>query len=161
MGSGKSTVGKELAKKLGYRFVDLDKMIEKKTDKTIDKIFQKQGEEKFRVIEKKQLYETQKIYNAVISTGGGTPCFFDNMDWMNEHGATIYLKMPVGALFHRLGNSKVERPLLSGLSDVELMEQIMTHLAKREPFYLKANHVMDGHDVRIDKLVKLLKDQLK
>lgn len=160
MGSGKTTLGKELAAKLKYRFMDLDKQIEKKTKKTIAAIFKKKGEEKFRVIEKKELRETKKLRNIVIATGGGTPCSFDNMDWMNEHGLTIYLDVSAGVLFYRLVREKVERPLLKDLTDVELMEQIVIHLTTRESFYSKAKLVVQGEKSKMNKLVKTIKKEL-
>lgn len=160
MGSGKTTLGKELAAKLKYRFMDLDKQIEKKTKKTIADIFRKKGEDKFRVMEKKELHETKKSRNIVIATGGGTPCFFDNMDWMNEHGVTIYLEVSAGVLFYRLVKEKAERPLLKDLTDVELMEQIVIHLTTRESFYSKAKLVVKGEKIKMDKLLKTIKKEL-
>ena len=159
MGSGKTTLGKELAAQLHYRFMDLDKQIEKKTQKTITTIFSTQGEDKFRVIEKQELHATKMLRNIVIATGGGTPCSFDNMNWMNEHGTTIYLEVSAGVLFYRLVKEKEKRPLLKDLTDVELMEQIVIHLTTRESFYKNAKHIVQGN-IKKDNLLKIIKNEL-
>ena len=155
MGSGKSTLGKELSMKLKYHFIDLDKEIEKETGKTIDLIFDKEGEKQFRIYEKQLLRETEISNNIVVATGGGTPCFLGNMDFMNQHGVTVYLKMSAGALFRRLLRDKAGRPLLKDMSDVDMMEQIMVHLAKRAPFYSNAKYVVDVEERGIEKLSRL------
>ncbi len=156
MGSGKSTLGKALAKNLKYRFVDLDKHIEKSYGKTISQIFETKGEQAFREIEKDYLHKTIDMENTIISTGGGTPCFFENMDWMNEKGITIYIKMTVDGLFNRLINGKEERPLLQKLDAEEMKEFIHNSLSKREPFYLKARHVIKGENVKPKQIISLL-----
>ena len=156
MGSGKSSMGKELARKLGYRHIDLDEMIEKETRKTIDRVFEEKGEEKFRTVEMRLLHETKRLFNIVVATGGGAPIFEDNMEWMNSNGITIYLKVSPGELFHRLMKDKSERPLLKNLDDVKLMEQIQAHMAVREPFYAKAKHTIKGDSIKVDRLMKLL-----
>jgi shikimate kinase len=133
MGSGKSTVGKKLASLLDYTFIDLDTMIESETDHSIPEWFAA-GEPKFREIESIVLRQTSEFKNTVVATGGGTPCFYDNLQWMNENGLTVYLKMSPGALFHRLIYSKTSRPLLAGKTDVELMEYITESIREREYF---------------------------
>ena len=156
MGSGKSTMGKELSKKLGYRHIDLDENIEKETRKTIDRVFEEKGEEKFRQIEMRLLHETKRMYNIVVATGGGAASFEENMDWMNKNGITVYLKVSTGTLFHRLSRIRAERPLLKNLDDIKLMEQVQTHLAQREPQYLKAKHIIKGDNITVSRVVKLL-----
>jgi shikimate kinase len=138
MCSGKSKTGKALASAMRYAFADTDSMIEAKTGKTIERIFSEDGEEHFRVMEHKMLLETKSFNRAVIATGGGMPCFNDNMEWMNENGITVYMEANVGLLFHRLATSKGERPLLAKLTDLELMERITADLIIRTPIYKQA-----------------------
>jgi shikimate kinase len=161
MGSGKSSRGAELAAKLGFTFIDLDAMIEKEAKKTISEIFNDSGEQVFRELERTALRKTFKKNNIVVATGGGTPCFFDNLKEMREHGTTIYLKASNGLLFHRLALSKEERPLLKDLKDVELVLQIKDQMAFREPFYEKANYEIEALDLKANDLVKLLRRELK
>lgn len=145
MGCGKSTLGKKVAQKTGYSFIDLDELIVKKTGMSISNYFETFGESSFRELERKVLHNFQNTSNAIIATGGGTPCYFDNMDWMNEHGKTIYLKMSPKALLSRLSQKEVEtRPLLKGKSTAELLEFITTKLEERTPFYSRAKIVYDG-----------------
>jgi len=124
MGSGKTTVGKKLAGKLGYDFIDLDEMIEKKYRITINNIFNKFDENAFRLIEQETLTETFKLKNTVISTGGGTPCFFNNMQLINKYGISVYLKMHKQSLYDRLINSKTKRPLLTEKTPNEILNYI-------------------------------------
>ena len=161
MGSGKTTIGKLLAKKLGYSFIDMDHHIEEKQFKTISQIFAEKGEEEFRRLEQNCLHEVADFENIVISTGGGAPCFFDNMDYMNSHGLTIYLKLTVEELAERLelvGISK--RPLLAGKSSDELRQFITEGLQKRESFYEKAAYSLSGSiEDTVENSLKLLKSK--
>lgn len=161
MGSGKSTLGKELAKKIGFRLIDIDEMIEKDTRKTIEKVFEEKGEDRFRVVEQRLLRETKRMFNVVIATGGGAACYEDNMDWMNQNGITVYLKVSPGAIFHRLTQAKAQRPLIKSVQDVDLMEMIQAHLVLREPFYEKAKHTIKGDAVKVAKLMTQLKLEAK
>jgi shikimate kinase len=138
MGSGKTTIGKRLAKKLNMQFIDMDVFIENRYRKTISEIFAGKGETKFREMEKTVLHEVAQFENVVISTGGGTPCFFDNMAVMNESGLTIYLKASVDELAGRLSISKDKRPLVKDKKTEELKTFISGNLEKREPFYQQA-----------------------
>jgi shikimate kinase len=138
MGSGKTTIGKLLAKKMGLQFIDVDVFIENRYRKTISAIFEERGEEGFRKIERQALSEIIEFENSVISTGGGLPCFFDNMELMNKAGITIYLKTSVEELLKRLGSGKQNRPLIKGKSPEELKIFIATNLNKREVCYNKA-----------------------
>lgn len=138
MGAGKTTVGRELAKELGLEFIDLDHFIQARYQKTISQIFQETGESEFRIIENNMLKEVGDFENVVISTGGGTPCFFDNMDYMNSVGTTIYLKAAPEALADRLNTCKDKRPLIKDKSEEELLTFVAENLAKREPYYSKA-----------------------
>lgn len=143
MGAGKTTVGKALAKDLGVTFYDLDWYIETRMHCKVKDIFDRQGEEGFRKIERNMLHEVAEFENVVISCGGGTPCFFDNMDYMNSRGTVVYLKCTPEVLFKHLKMGKGVRPLLLGKNDEELMDFIKEQLQKREQYYLKANNIVD------------------
>lgn len=143
MGAGKTTVGKALAKALNLQFYDLDWYIESRQHKTVPQIFAERGEEGFRKIEHNMLHEVAEFEDVVISCGGGTPCFFDNMDYMNAQGDVVYLKAAPEVLYRHLLMGKTERPLLKGKSPEELVTFITEQLAKREPFYNKARHTLD------------------
>jgi shikimate kinase len=138
MGAGKTTLGRALAKELKIEFIDLDNYIEERLCKSISQIFAEKGEEGFREIERRMLHEAGEFENVVISTGGGTPCFFDNIEYMNRQGATVFLDVPVERLFIRLSIARKKRPLIVGKSDEELRCFIAEQLAKRLPHYSKA-----------------------
>lgn len=138
MGAGKTTAGKELANILNLDFIDLDLYIESRYHKSINQIFTEHGESKFREIESKLLKEVSDFENTVISTGGGTPCFFDNMQHMNNCGTTLYLKSSTKTLADRLFLNKDKRPLLKDKTEEELFIFVDENLAKREPFYSQA-----------------------
>lgn len=146
MGSGKTTLGKRLATLLHYGFVDLDELIEQQTGRSIPDLFLK-GEHGFREIETMVLHSLADADNMVVSTGGGTACFNDNIAWMNSHGITIYIRMSAGSLFHRLSGSKQKRPLLAGKADVELMEYITDTLREREYFYTRSHYTVKGENL--------------
>ena len=143
MGAGKTTIGKALSKELGIIFYDLDWYIESRMRKTVSQIFAERGEEGFRKIEHNMLHEVAEFENVIISCGGGTPCFFDNMDYLNEQGQVVYLKATPEVLYKHLLMAKVERPLLKGKSHEELIAFIKEQLEKREPFYSKARYTLD------------------
>ncbi len=155
MGSGKSTIGKKLANKLSYAFCDLDKEIEKKEGKTITEIFSEKGEEYFRTIECEEL-RTLSDENQVVALGGGTPCYADNMEFINQKGTTVYLKYNSGILFSRLKNAKAERPLLAGKSDDELKVFIEETLSDRENYYLQSRFVVESQNLTVDEILKLI-----
>lgn len=143
MGAGKTTVGKALAEDLGLTFYDLDWYIENRMRKTIKQIFDESGEEGFRKIEHNMLHEVAEFENVIISCGGGTPCFFDNMDYINEQGETLYLKASPEVLYGHLRMGKSVRPLLLNKTPEEVKVFIQEQLQKREPFYNKAKHILD------------------
>ena len=143
MGAGKTTVGKALAKELGVTFYDLDWYITSRMRKTIGQIFEERGEEGFRQIERSMLHEVAEFENVIISCGGGTPCFFDNIDYMNQQAPVVYLKADPEVLYKHLAMSKNDRPLLRGKSQEELIVFIREQLEKREPFYTKARYTLD------------------
>ena len=164
MGAGKTTVGKALSKELGIIFYDLDWYIESRMRKTVAQIFAEKGEEGFRKIEHSMLHEVAEFEDVIISCGGGTPCFFDNMDYLNGQGDVVYLKSTPETLYRHLLMAKVERPLLKGKSAEELIAYITEHLAEREPFYQKAHHILDVNVLddndKIQSCVAALRQQL-
>ncbi len=143
MGSGKTTVGKALAQELNMTFYDLDWYIESRMHKTVPQIFAEKGEEGFRKIEHNMLHELAEFENVIISCGGGTPCFFDNMDYMNEQGDTLYLQATPDVLYGHLKMGRTERPLLKDKTSEEMQTYIKEQLEKREPFYSKAKYKLD------------------
>ncbi len=143
MGAGKTTVGKALSKELDIPFYDLDWYIESRRRKTVSQIFAEQGEEGFRKIEQNMLHEVAEFENVIISCGGGTPCFFDNIDYMNRQGQVVYLRCEPEVLRKHLTMGKTERPLLKGKTPEELIDFIKEQLEKREPYYNKAQHILD------------------
>jgi len=153
MGSGKSTAGKKLASKLNFDFVDMDKFIEAEYDMSIEEIFSKKGQSEFRAMEHNALKKLLTVSkNTVISCGGGTPCYYNNMELMNNNGITIYLKMSADSLANRLINAKDHRPLIDGKTHDELKKYITEHLEKREDFYHKAQFTVKGKDLNVDEL---------
>jgi len=143
MGSGKTTVGKQLAKKLNLQFIDMDLFIENRHHKRISAIFEEKGEAGFREIERKTLHEIIDFENVVISTGGGLPCFFDNMEVMNQAGTTIYLKVSVEELANRLRTGKQQRPLIKDKNQEEIKNFITVNLEEREKFYNQATFIFE------------------
>jgi shikimate kinase len=140
MGAGKTTVGKELAKKLKYKFVDLDEQIKSSKKKSISTIFETEGESAFRVYEQNALFQHSNSDKIVIAVGGGCATYENNMSWMNEHGTTIYLFAHPGIIFHRLAQNKTGRPLIENKSDIELMQYINDLMEIRHTFYNQAQH---------------------
>ncbi len=143
MGAGKTTIGKALARQLGIMFYDLDWYVENRMRKSIAQIFDESGEDGFREIEHNMLHEVAEFEDIVLSCGGGTPCFFDNMDYLNRQGETLYLKASPEVLARHLRMGKNIRPLIQGKDEAQLLEYIKDSLAKREPFYSKARHTLD------------------
>jgi shikimate kinase len=145
MGSGKSTFGPHLAKALKLVYYDLDSIIEANAWMSIKDIFKKLGQDHFRELEHKALTEYIKTHdNFVLATGGGTPCFFDNLDRMKETGITVYLDVPTDELARRLVETKSRRPLLKGIQDHKLEGFIKEQLSKRMEFYQQADLMVDG-----------------
>lgn len=165
MGAGKTTLGKAFAREMGLTFVDLDWYIEERFHKTVRQLFTERGEDGFRDLEKRMLHEVADFENVVISTGGGTPCFFDNVEYMNACGETVFLNVDFKVLFRRLKVAKQQRPLLVGKSDEELAEIIKEGLQKRLPFYTKAKYVFQADELenrhQIRESVERLKELLK
>ena len=160
MGSGKSTAGKKLAASLEWTFIDLDRKIEEKAGKTIPQIFAQDGEDQFRQIETDVLKKVKGLTETIVSTGGGTPCHGDNMDLMLETGLTIYLKMTPQQLTNRLLESSGERPLIKNIPDDQLFEFIEKKLSVREKWYARANIIIEGINLDINRLHSLIKADL-
>lgn len=156
MGSGKSSFGKKLALKLNHTFIDLDKYIETQSQLSIPEIFEKKGEVHFRELEHEALKMIICENNVVIATGGGTPCYYNNMELMQKNGISIYLQSPIELLLNRLKKSKKERPLLQEMNDEELKEFVQQSLQKREVFYLKANYIIDAKNASPEQLANII-----
>ncbi|ETZ24210.1 shikimate kinase [Pedobacter sp. V48] len=156
MGCGKSTLGKKLAAKLGYDFIDLDHVLEDKVGSNIGDYFAANGEDAFRTLESKLLKEHDYPANCVVATGGGAPCYFDNMEWMNDNGVTMYVEMPPIALAKRLEKGKEKRPLIKDMNHEQLIDFIETRLAERNRFYKRAILSVDGINLTPDKALEQL-----
>lgn len=152
MGSGKTTLGRKLANHLQKEFIDLDHQIVERVGMSIPEYFALHGEEKFRLLESSVLKE-QLHKDVVISTGGGSPCYFDNMQWILDNGLAVYLQMTPKALHSRLQQSKIEkRPALKGLSGEALLQFIEEKLHEREPFYKRAQLQIDQLNTSVEML---------
>lgn len=158
MGAGKTTLGRQLAEKLQIPFVDLDASIEERERKTIPQLFEQDGPEKFREVERQALEAVvSKHEDVVIATGGGTPCFLDNMAFINKHGRSVFLDVPQEIIFDRLRATNLSsRPLLAGKTDEELNAFIAKTLAERQGFYVQATHALVGWKNTIGQLLTLL-----
>lgn len=143
MGCGKTTLGRKLAKQLNYEFVDADDAIEARYQTSVKDIFAKFGEAHFRKLEREFILSLKDRDNMVLSTGGGMPCFGDNMQLLNEIGITFYLQRSVNELANRLIHAKKPRPLIQGKNQAELIDFIATLLPEREFFYLQSRHVLN------------------
>jgi|WetSurMetagenome_2_1015567.scaffolds.fasta_scaffold24088_1 shikimate kinase len=157
MASGKTKFGRELAKISGLGFADIDELFEEKYRISIVDFFEKYGEELFRQLERQVLIDTEQLDGMVIATGGGTPCFFDNMDFILRNGRSVYLRMPPAALANRLKSIRKQRPLLKDLKVEEIDQFIAEQLKAREPFYSRAEFTVDGHGPDLKALFELLK----
>jgi shikimate kinase len=135
MGVGKTSIGKKLSKQLNWKFLDTDKLIEKKIGLPIPEIFNQLGEDFFREQEREILNEIASLENVVVSVGGGLPCFFDNMDRLNEIGTTVYLKLEPEFIVQRLLESKINRPLTVNLIETQLKDFVKVKLTERERYY--------------------------
>ena len=159
MGSGKTTLGEKLAYLLKYQFIDLDKYIQEQEGRTIKQIFEEDGEEYFRKLERVYLHRIIDSEDVVISSGGGTPCFFDNMDQMNEYGQTIYINLHPKALIARLLTSDETRPLLAGKTEKEMLDFVFQHLREREVFYKQAKKITSGYNLTARKLLEYCSEE--
>ena len=156
MGAGKTTAAKRIANRLGWEVADTDAMFEEKYRISIHDFFQKYDENLFRKLESEVLKSTENLDNTVISTGGGLACFFDNMDWMNQHGLTVFMRISPEAAADRILNSKRKRPLTENKTKEELAEYIRQHYASRLPFYEQAQITVKSEDFDLDGFMELI-----
>jgi shikimate kinase len=156
MGSGKTTMGKLLAEKLGYWFIDMDDLFVEKHGITIPGYFHEKGEFAFREGENDILKSLLSEKDAVIATGGGTPCYFNNMEVMNAAGITIYLKVSMEEIYNRLKDDAASRPMLQNVRPGDLKEFIANHLKEREKDYLKAKVVFGLGTQNLQDLISLV-----
>lgn len=147
MASGKTTLGRALAADLGRTFIDTDIYLESRYRQTIPMLFSTRGEEGFRQLERTILHEVADFEDVVIATGGGMPCFGDNMAYMSSHGTTVHLVCPTDVILTRLRLSRTPRPLVAGKTDDELRAYIDATLAARNPFYMQAHHTFSSHQL--------------
>ncbi|MFN0274451.1 MAG: shikimate kinase [Chitinophagales bacterium] len=160
MGCGKSTTAKKLAAEMNVPVMDVDKRIEEVEGKIVSEIFAMKGEEYFRKLETSVLQHSTFFDDAIISCGGGTPCFFGNMDWMKKNGLTVYLKSTPEFLFSRLALKKYKRPLIAHMNDEELLKFIKGKLQEREKFYLQADLIYQSQGIDIDDLLIKIRKSL-
>ncbi|MCR5646183.1 MAG: AAA family ATPase [Bacteroidales bacterium] len=156
MGAGKSTTSKRLANRLGWEAYDTDRLFEARFKISINDFFHKYDADLYRKLETQILHETLSLDNAVIATGGGTPCFNDNMEWMNQNGFTVFLKISSQSAITRLSQSKVKRPLIYDRPAEEISEFILRNYDERLPFYEQAQLTVKGEDLDLDELVTLI-----
>lgn len=154
MACGKSTIGKKLSGKINFDFLDLDKYIETKKNKSISELFDLHGETYFREIEKQALHQTFKLKNTIVATGGGTPCFANNMQNINKFGTSIFINMPTKALLTRLQQAKHKRPLIQKIPNNELLNFIEKQINNRMPFYTKAHITISGLNFNLNEFVE-------
>ena len=161
MGAGKTTLGKALARELHVPFIDLDWYIEERFHKAVGELFTERGESGFRELEKSMLHEVGEFEDVVISTGGGAPCFFDNMEYMNRVGTTVFLDVDPKVLFRRLRVAKQQRPILQGKEDDELFDFIIQALEKRSSFYRQAKYIFCAYELEDRKQIETSVEQLR
>lgn len=155
MGCGKTHWGKQLSQKLQIPFFDLDSLIEEREGKSVTAIFAEMGEEYFRMLEKDVLYlVTESHESFVMATGGGTPCFFNNIDYMKSRGTTVWINSTVDSLYNRLVKEKETRPLIRSIPDNELRSFIIKKYSDRKIFYQQANTILNEEDVTLERLIE-------
>jgi len=157
MGSGKTTVSRKLASAMNMDVLDLDVLFEERFKIEIANFFNKYDESLFRKLESQLLKETTAYDNVIIATGGGTPCFYNNMEWMNQNGLTVYLRIHPNTALTRLLTSKKKRPLVMNKSESELLDFIKEHMRQRNIFYAQADVVIKGESLDINELTEMIK----
>ncbi len=156
MGSGKTTLGKQVSRITGHEFVDMDYIIEKEVGMTISQIFEQMGESWFRNKETEVFSRFSSESNLVVATGGGAPCFNNNMDLMNRVGITVYIKPDTATLASRLENARYFRPLIASLTHDELLNHINERLTAREPYYNQAKCIIKGNNIKPEHVIRLV-----
>ena len=158
MGAGKTTAARRIANHLGWDVVDTDTLFEEKYKISVDDFFQKYDEPLYRKLESEILKNTEALSHTVISTGGGTACFFDNMDWMNRHGLTVFLRISPQAAVDRVLHSRHKRPLARGKNVAELTEYVNWHYASRLPFYEQAHITVKAENFDLNGLLEQIEN---
>ncbi|HEY5774046.1 MAG TPA: shikimate kinase [Chitinophagaceae bacterium] len=157
MGSGKSYWGRKLSEKLRLPFFDLDEQIESNEGKKITQIFAEEGEEYFRLLEKDTLHIIAESHDSfIMATGGGTPCYFNNIDFMNKTGTAVWINTPIDLLHERLIKDKADRPLIKNLDDAQLRSFIIKKFSDRKIYYEQAEMVVEEDEKSIEKIVEKL-----
>jgi shikimate kinase len=156
MGAGKSTLGQELAEKMQIQFVDTDHVIEIQQGRSISNLFDELGEKRFRELEANYIRDLDTEKKMVIALGGGLPIFHENMDYLNAHGTTIYLKHETNELYQRLFSDRIKRPLLAQLSEQELLAYIEENKALRAPYYNQAKHILSTEKQDVSTILELI-----
>ena len=154
MGAGKTTAARRLAQRMGWEVVDTDALFEEKYKISVNDFFNKYDEPLYRKLEAEVLKSTESLENVVVSTGGGTACYFDNMEWMNQHGLTVFLRISEKAVVDRLLHAKRKRPLAIGKSETELTEFVANHYTARLPFYEQAKITVKAEDLDLGGLIR-------
>ncbi len=159
-GSGKSTIGKTLAQKLNYTYYDMDDVICVQEGKTIEEIFADKGENYFRELEHSILHETFELKNTIVSTGGGVPCYFDNITEMKKHGLTIFINPTAEELANRLvGQGGENRPMLKGKTHKQVFDFIEAKYKERAPYYEQAKLIFSTNKLKPEDLLARLKKE--
>lgn len=156
MGSGKTYWGQVLAAKNNFNFIDLDAIIENSIDISISQIFDTKGEFFFRKIETEVLTKISTKHNTIIATGGGTPCFNNNMSWMNENGITIWLNQSIENIIEKIIPEKIQRPLIADISNQDLSAFFANQLQQRKFFYQQSNHNLNANEISENNLQKII-----
>lgn len=153
--AGKSLVGKRLAQRIGYYFIDLDQLIEQQSGEKVAAIFKKKGEDYFRQIEQKALRSLDSLREVVIATGGGTPCFYNNMQWMKTNGYCIFINPSIDTILRRLDNEKSDhRPLLQRGIGSDLRSTLERLYRERKPIYSEAQLAINREDFPMEEVLK-------
>jgi shikimate kinase len=157
MGSGKSHWGRLLSQKLSIPFFDLDEQVAAHAGKSIPEIFTIDGEEQFRLLEKEVLFIISESHDSFVrACGGGSPCFFNNIEYMNQSGTTVWINTPLSILYERLVKEKDKRPLIRELTEDQLRSFISRKFAGRKIYYEQADITIDEEPVQLDKLIEMI-----
>ena len=159
--SGKSTFGKQLAPKINYIFFDTDEMIVEKVGKSISQIFTDEGEEYFRKMEREVLLRTINFKNAIVSTGGGAPCSYNNIDIINANGFSVFLDVSIDLLTLRAKQGKNQRPMFNNKSEKEIEDFLIIKLSERKFYYDQAHLKVNGDKINVDEFLNLLQQRNK
>ncbi|MEP7165320.1 MAG: shikimate kinase [Ferruginibacter sp.] len=161
MGTGKTHWGKLWAEANNMEFFDMDALIEKEEQASVVDIFEREGEDYFRVKEASQLRDLSKHDNCIISCGGGAPCFYENMQWMNDNGTTVYLSAPPAYILQNVLSEKEKRPIIKNINEAELLFFIEQKLKERLPFYNQAMLTLDAETLDVNSLSPVISSAVK